>query len=165
MAIIIQSTIIRGQGNTICSDWWSFGIVLYEMLYGATPFAEATIQETAQKIVQFQTTLSFPHSDNVSPYAVDLLSHLLCPPNRRYTFDQIKNHMFFRGFSFDEPSLNQSPMVPVVTSPSDTRFFDEIEMTPRSSAHVTDLAQIVFTGFSFKARKPNSTAEQLGLFT
>ena len=161
----VAPEVLCGQGNSIMSDWWSFGVVLYEMLYGMTPFAESTMQETAQKIVQYQTTLQFPITGMVSRNAVDLLRHLLCPAEERYGFDEIRRHPFFNGFSFDEPMSNQPPMVPVVTSPSDTRFFDEIEMTQRPTAHVTNLAQIVFTGFSFKARRPSTTVASLGLFS
>ena len=160
----VAPEVLCGKGNSIMSDWWSFGIILYEMLYGATPFAEATIQETAQKIVHYQTTLIFPPTDNVSPAAVDLLKHLLCAPEDRYTFENIVEHPFFKGFSFDQPMLNQPPMIPVVTSPSDTRFFEEIPTTERPTTHVTNLAQMVFTGFSFKARRPNPTAASLGVF-
>ena len=160
----VAPEVLCGKGNSIMSDWWSFGIILYEMLYGATPFAEATIQETAQKIVHYQSTLYFPPSDKVSPAAIDLLKHLLCAPEDRYTFEDIVEHPFFQGFSFDQPMQNQPPMIPVVTSPSDTRFFEEIEVTERPTTHVTNLAQIVFTGFSFKARRPNSTALSLGVF-
>jgi serine/threonine protein kinase len=161
----VAPEVLCGHGNSIMSDWWSFGVVLYEMLYGMTPFAENSIHETAQKIVQYQTTLQFPKTNKVSAHAVDLLKHLLCPAEERYTFEEIKRHPFFNGFSFDEPMLNQPPMVPVVTSPSDTKFFDDIEITQRPSAHVTNLAQIVFTGFSFKARRPSTTAASLGLFS
>lgn len=41
-------------------DWWSIGIILFECLYGRTPFYCENRQRTKEKIVQHRNTLEFP---------------------------------------------------------------------------------------------------------
>lgn len=43
----------RGTYGLDC-DWWSVGVVAYEMLYGKTPFTEGTSARTFNNIMNFQ---------------------------------------------------------------------------------------------------------------
>lgn len=42
-------------------DWWSLGVVAYEMMYGKSPFAEGTSIKTFNNIMNFQVQTGFPH--------------------------------------------------------------------------------------------------------
>ena len=46
----IAPEVILGQGYGFPVDWWSMGVILYEMLIGATPFWGTTVQEMFEKI-------------------------------------------------------------------------------------------------------------------
>lgn len=46
----IAPEVILGQGYGFGVDWWSMGVILYEMLIGATPFRSTTVQELFDEI-------------------------------------------------------------------------------------------------------------------
>nr|AML76648.1 putative LOV domain-containing protein [Lupinus polyphyllus] len=56
----IAPEIITGAGHTSAIDWWTFGILLYEMLYGRTPFRGKNRQKTFSNILH--KDLTFPSS-------------------------------------------------------------------------------------------------------
>ena len=43
--------IVTGQGHNKAADWWSFGILIFEMLAGYTPFCSEDPFETYSKVV------------------------------------------------------------------------------------------------------------------
>lgn len=74
--------VIRGDEYDGRCDWWSIGIILYECLYGFTPFVCDNRQDTKRKILANKTSLQFPPSDpirglKVSYEALDLMNSLL----------------------------------------------------------------------------------------
>lgn len=95
--------IIKGEGHGSAVDWWTFGIFLYELLYGRTPFKGAGNEETLANVVL--QSLKFPDSPLVSLQARDLISALLVkePENRLGTergAAEIKQHPFFNGLNW-----------------------------------------------------------------
>ncbi|KAJ5189204.1 hypothetical protein N7472_008218 [Penicillium cf. griseofulvum] len=73
--------VIRGEMYDGRCDWWSLGIILYECLYGFTPFACENRHDTKIKILQHTRTLQFPRekfTDKlVSQEAMDLITRIL----------------------------------------------------------------------------------------
>ncbi|XXG81059.1 hypothetical protein AAC387_Pa09g1784 [Persea americana] len=99
----IAPEIITGAGHTSAVDWWALGILLYEMLYGYTPFRGKTRQKTFANILH--KDLKFPSSIPVSLHARQLMHHLLHrdPRNRLASFEganEVKQHPFFRGVNW-----------------------------------------------------------------
>nr|AML78940.1 putative LOV domain-containing protein [Itea virginica] len=99
----IAPEIITGAGHTSAVDWWALGILLYEMLYGYTPFRGKTRQKTFANILH--KDLKFPGSKVVSIQAKQLMYRLLHrdPRNRlgsREGANEIKRHPFFRGVNW-----------------------------------------------------------------
>ncbi|KAJ8899610.1 hypothetical protein K2173_018584 [Erythroxylum novogranatense] len=95
--------IIKGEGHGAAVDWWTFGIFLYELLYGRTPFKGAGNEETLANVVL--QSLKFPDSPLVSFQARDLISGLLVkePENRLGSergAAEIKHHPFFEGLNW-----------------------------------------------------------------
>jgi serine/threonine protein kinase len=52
--------VIQGLRYDGRCDWWSIGIILYECLYGRTPFLSETREETKLKIAHYVPPLAFP---------------------------------------------------------------------------------------------------------
>ncbi|KAA6413009.1 MAG: AGC NDR NDR kinase [Lasallia pustulata] len=75
--------VIRGDFYDGRCDWWSIGIMLYECLYGWTPFVCDTRQDTKLKILNHAETLKFPSesetesNERVSHDAMDLINRIL----------------------------------------------------------------------------------------
>ncbi|CAI9102565.1 OLC1v1000855C1 [Oldenlandia corymbosa var. corymbosa] len=99
----IAPEIITGEGHSSAIDWWALGILLYEMLYGRTPFRGKNRQKTFANILH--KDLTFPSSIPVSLAARQLINALLQrDPGSRLGSNgganQIKDHPFFRGINW-----------------------------------------------------------------
>ncbi|XP_058207881.1 phototropin-2-like isoform X1 [Rhododendron vialii] len=96
----IAPEIITGEGHSSAIDWWALGILLYEMLYGRTPFRGKNRQRTFANILH--KDLTFPSSIPVSLPARQLIHALLNrDPGSRLGSNsganEIKQHSFFHG--------------------------------------------------------------------
>ncbi|KAK4487645.1 hypothetical protein RD792_005699 [Penstemon davidsonii] len=99
----IAPEIITGASHSSAIDWWSLGILLYEMLYGRTPFRGKNRQKTFANILH--KDLTFPSSIPVSLAARQLIHALLNrDPGSRLGSNgganEIKQHPFFREINW-----------------------------------------------------------------
>ncbi|ESQ48758.1 hypothetical protein EUTSA_v10020378mg [Eutrema salsugineum] len=111
--------IIRGEGHGSAVDWWTFGIFLYELLHGTTPFKGKENRATLHNVVG--QPLKFPDSPHVSSAARDLIRGLLVKdPHRRIAYTrgatEIKQHPFFEGVNW---ALVRSASPPHIPDPVD----------------------------------------------
>ncbi|CAK9192053.1 unnamed protein product [Sphagnum troendelagicum] len=109
--------IIKGDGHGSAVDWWTFGIFLYELLYGKTPFKGSGNRATLFNVVG--QPLKFPESatDQVSFAARDLIRGLLVKePLHRLASKrgaaEIKAHPFFEGVNWALIRCTSPPEVP-----------------------------------------------------
>ncbi|XP_047967786.1 serine/threonine-protein kinase D6PKL1 isoform X1 [Salvia hispanica] len=107
--------IIKGEGHGSAVDWWTFGVFLYELLYGKTPFKGTNNDETLANVVL--QNLRFPDSPIVSFQARDLIRGLLVkePENRLGTQTgaaEIKRHPFFDGLNWALIRCAVPPQIP-----------------------------------------------------
>ena len=122
--------IITGEGHNRSADWWSYGILIFEMLCGIPPF----YSENNEKMYELITSaeLKFPKKIPLSDNTKDLLKKLLVKKqhNRlgaKNGFEEIKIHPFFDGFDFNallEKKL-PPPYKPVLKGTLDVANFDE----------------------------------------
>ena len=132
--------IINFKGHTVMSDWWSFGILIYEMLYGKTPFFSMDKDRMYDLIttggISYPKYLNLKDNEesleyNVSEEAKDLINKLLekNPGARlgREGLDEIKNHPFFYYVNFDEIQKKRIKALfkPDINSEDLTNNFDE----------------------------------------
>uniref|UniRef100_A0A6B2LB45 Protein kinase domain-containing protein n=1 Tax=Arcella intermedia TaxID=1963864 RepID=A0A6B2LB45_9EUKA len=94
--------IVLGVGHGYAADWWSFGVLLYEMIAGYPPFFAANHFDLYQRICDCEFTFTSPNFDDTTK---DLISKLLVEPRRRLGnlaggAQDIKNHPFFQGIEW-----------------------------------------------------------------
>ncbi|KAK2654486.1 hypothetical protein Ddye_014342 [Dipteronia dyeriana] len=126
--------IIRGEGHGSAVDWWTFGIFLYELLHGTTPFKGQGNRATLFNVVG--QPLRFPDTPQVSFVARDLIRGLLVKePQKRIAYKrgatEIKQHPFFEGVNW---ALVRCAMPPHVPEPVDFSLFASKETASAPAA-------------------------------
>lgn len=139
-------------------DWWSFGILIHDMLTGAPPFTGTNRKTITERVLKGKLQLK----NYLTPNAKDILKKLL---NR--TVDKrlgagdrdalaVREHRFFSGVKWNEVLERKMapPFMPLLKSEDDVSNFDE-EFTSRpaidSPPGVTPSPTVddSFLGFSF----------------
>lgn len=114
---------VRNEVQTKALDWWSVGVMLYEMLVGRTPFHGATNTEVYNNVVHKPLDLN---RRQLSPDAAGLIRLLLDrqPATRLARPDEIKRHPFFKGVDWDALLRKEvkPPFVPDLGC-NDTKYF------------------------------------------
>ena len=106
---IVCSELVLTQGHDRSIDYWAFGVLVYELLCGHTPFESSNQQRTFEKIVHSQKHLIFP--PNFDPHCKSLIRRLLHPNAAlrigalQNGLDDIKNHAFFSMQNMDFSAL------------------------------------------------------------
>jgi len=131
---------ITHDGHTFMTDWWSFGILIYELLYGYTPFYNVDKNRMYDLITT--GSISFPkfiqiegetkvRNYKVSEDAKNLINKLLekDPGTRlgRKGLQEIKKHPFFSGINFEDlkKKKHKAPFKPTIDKDDVTSNFDE----------------------------------------
>ncbi|VFV32153.1 serine threonine-protein kinase [Lynx pardinus] len=119
------------KGYTQLCDWWSVGVILFEMLVGQPPFLAPTPTETQLKVINWENTLHIPAQVKLSAEARDLITKLCCAADQRLGrngADDLKAHPFFGAIDFSSDIRKQpAPYVPKISHPMDTSNFDPVD--------------------------------------
>ncbi|ELR17437.1 Serine/threonine kinase [Acanthamoeba castellanii str. Neff] len=138
----------KEKGYDETADWWSVGILLFEMIYGYTPFMSDTVEEIFYNISTWKEVLQFPDlasigEDEISPPALDLMKRLICDPEVRLGktagAEDIKSHAFFDNFDWRHIRSLTPPFVPKLQNEWDTTYFNVANMDNMA----TDIGQLV----------------------
>ncbi|XP_063972339.1 uncharacterized protein LOC135160087 [Diachasmimorpha longicaudata] len=152
--------IIKGLKYNQAVDWWSFGVLLYEMLTGQSPFSGCDEDELFWSICNERPFIP----RYLSQEAMDVLVALLeKDAGKRPMGHEIQAHAFFHSLSWDrlERRLLDPPFKPALEHTLDTRYFDTAftaekpRLTPVPEQILTSMDQGVFRGFSYT--NPNAT--------
>ena len=144
------------QGYDESVDWWSVGVILFEMLVGYPPFYSEDPTVTCQKIQHWKKTLHMPPEAHISPEAADLIRKLVRDRSDRLGrggAEEIMAHPFFAGICWDEIRNTRPPYIPEVRGDTDTRHFDKFqEDEPFYPAESTTPTRktVEFIGYTFK---------------
>uniref|UniRef100_A0A7N8WTC9 non-specific serine/threonine protein kinase n=1 Tax=Mastacembelus armatus TaxID=205130 RepID=A0A7N8WTC9_9TELE len=151
--------VVNRRGHTQSADWWSFGVLMFEMLTGSLPFQGKDRKETMALILKAK--LGMPQF--LSPEVQSLLRALFKrnPANRLGAgpegVEEIKRHRFFASVDWNKLYKKEvrPPFKPTVGRPEDTFHFDPefTSRTPTDSPGIPPSANThqLFRGFSFVA--------------
>ena len=127
----IAPEVIRQKGYGQEIDWWSLGVIMFEMMIGYPPFFSESSTETCKKILDWRNTLNIRPEANISKEAEDILRRLINDPETRLGgngAEEIKNHPFFKGIDWNHIKETLTPpFVPELKNNYDTKYFDEFE--------------------------------------
>ncbi len=141
----IAPEVIRKEEYDSKCDWWSLGIVTYDMLTGQTPFRANNSAKIMEKVLTQK--VNYPYY--LSQIAQDFLRKCLNKTvSKRINLDdddafrKIKEHQFFRYINWkhleeQNDDLQPPPIIPIVSNPELAENFDDeftsLNITPPNS--------------------------------
>ncbi|EFE39263.1 hypothetical protein TRV_06085 [Trichophyton verrucosum HKI 0517] len=129
----IAPEVIKGNGHTSAVDWWTLGILIYEMLYGTTPFKGKNRNATFANILRDE--VPFPEHANaqqLSNLCKGLIRKLLIKDEcrrlgARAGASDVKTHPFFRPTQWALIRHMKPPMIPHQGRAIDTVNFRNVK--------------------------------------
>ncbi|RKP07476.1 molecular mechanism For the regulation of protein kinase B Akt By hydrophobic motif phosphorylation, partial [Thamnocephalis sphaerospora] len=159
--------VLRGERYSYSVDWWSLGTLLYEMIFGITPFWDDNHAVMYRRVLHDTLVFPGPISEEARSLLVGLLER---DPKRRLGHGpadarQVQAHPFFASVDWDAVAHKKlvPPCRPASGDAEDLSHFEEefSRMTPRlspvdpfmrdfvSRRALSTSAQVCFEGFSF----------------
>ena len=156
--------IIQGQGYDKTCDWFSFGVVVFEMFLGYHPFKSKNTKIDPNIYLR---KIYIP--EKIGKDAKDLIEKLfVVEPKKRLGFssaNEIKNHPFFKDIDFNKV-LNKEynpPFIPKLESDTDLRYFEvneenysegekEKSINSNNEKNENENDNYHFEGFSFELK-------------
>ncbi|XP_037319504.2 cGMP-dependent protein kinase 1-like isoform X2 [Pungitius pungitius] len=126
----VAPEIILNKGHDVSADYWSLGILMYELLTGSPPFSGPDPMKTYNVILRGIDMIEFPKK--IPKNAASLIKKL-CRDNPSERLGNLKNgvkdiqkHKWFEGFNWEglKKGTLTPPITPNVSSPTDTGNFD-----------------------------------------
>ncbi|MCQ2818056.1 MAG: hypothetical protein MJ252_12390, partial [archaeon] len=118
----------EGYGPEV--DWWSIGVMFFEMVCGYPPFFCENPGDTCKKIAKWKTYFSIPNEPPLSNEAKNLILRFVTYPQSRLGIngvEEIKAHPFFKGIDWDNIRNTKAPFIPDLKNDWDTKYFDQFE--------------------------------------
>ncbi|XP_076169182.1 uncharacterized protein LOC143147644 [Ptiloglossa arizonensis] len=152
--------IIKGLKYNQAVDWWSYGVLLYEMLTGQSPFSGCDEDELFWSICNERPFIPRYLSQDATDMLICLLEK---DSGKRLPGHEIALHSFFQSLPWDRLERRQleAPFKPALEHTLDTKYFDTAftaerpRLTPVPEQILTSIDQGVFRGFSYT--NPNAT--------
>ncbi|KAI3463551.1 hypothetical protein Pfo_020214 [Paulownia fortunei] len=131
--------ILLGTGHGFTADWWSVGVILFELIVGIPPFNAEHPQKIFDNILNRK--IPWPRvPDEMSLEAHDLIDRLLTEdPNQRLGAvgaSEVKQHPFFRDINWDTLARQKAAFVPASEGAMDTSYFTSRYSWNPSDEHV-----------------------------
>ena len=128
-AFYVAPEVLKKKGYSQEIDWWSVGVIFYEMLVGYAPFYAEETQEVINKVLG--KIWEVPEEIKLSKEALDFMKRMMSDPNERLGkngSEEIKSHPFFKGVDWDNIRNNMKPpFIPDIENDYDTKYFETFE--------------------------------------
>jgi len=130
----VAPEVILNKGHDISADYWSLGVLMFELLTGTPPFTGTDPMKTYNIILKGIDAIDFPR--NITARAKELIKKL-CRDNsaerlgyQKGGIRDIQKHKWFDGFNWEGLRMRslQPPIIPNIQSHLDTSNFDEYPM-------------------------------------
>ncbi|KAF7355173.1 Serine/threonine-protein kinase nrc-2 [Mycena sanguinolenta] len=151
----IAPEVIAAQGHTAAVDWWTLGILIYEMIYATTPFKGAERNDTFANIRD--SPVHFKDTPKVSQAGKDCMTRLLDKRERsrlgsKSGASEVKQHKWFAKINWGLLRNTRPPIIPSLSNGQDAVNFRnmkeshslQLEVEPEGRIEGADL----FGGFS-----------------
>ncbi|KAI9081544.1 hypothetical protein K1719_036463 [Acacia pycnantha] len=125
--------ILLGMGHGATADWWSVGVILYELLVGIPPFNAAHPQEIFDKIIN--RDIQWPNiPEEMSYEAYDLIDKLLTENSGQRLgatgAGEVKGHPFFKDINWDTLARQKAAFVPSAENHNTSYFMSRYIWNP-----------------------------------
>ncbi|XP_057987773.1 probable serine/threonine protein kinase IREH1 isoform X2 [Hevea brasiliensis] len=140
--------ILLGTGHGTTADWWSVGVILFELLVGIPPFNAEHPQIIFDNILNRK--IPWPRvPEEMSPEALDLIDRLLTEdPHQRLGAggaSEVKQHVFFKNINWDTLARQKAAFVPSSESALDTSYFTSRYSWNTSDDHVYPASEFEYS--------------------
>lgn len=115
----------------VSCDFWSMGIIGYELICEITPFHEDNVHETYSKILShceespLKEIVNFPSDLKISRNLKSLIGSLVTNPTNRLSYEQIIKHPFFECIQWSSVRSQVPPIIPTIKSDDDISNFED----------------------------------------
>lgn len=158
--LYLAPEIIMQKGHDKGADHWSWGVLVFEMIAGMTPFYDGIVDQMGLFKNIIKCNMDFPEGDFMTGEARDLIKRVLTvnPSDRIGSFaaadKDITEHPFFNDINWQELQNRETkvPFKPKVKDPLDGSNFDDytkLEKKEQKAKNVklTGAEQAMFDGF------------------
>ena len=129
-AYYVAPEVLKKTGYSEDIDWWSVGVILFEMLVGYAPFCSEKTKDVCYKVLNWKEFLKIPDDVIISPEAEDLIAKMVNDSDKRLGkngVDEIKAHPFFKKIDWNNIRNTKAPFIPDIKNDYDTKYFDKFD--------------------------------------
>ncbi|CAE6445147.1 unnamed protein product [Rhizoctonia solani] len=122
----IAPEVIENSGHTSAVDWWTLGILIYEMICATTPFKGSNRNATFQNVMKLP--VQYPESVKISPQGKDIIVRLLDKSELTRLGSQsgaseVKQHKWFAKLNWGLLRNQRPPIQPAASKGIDAVNF------------------------------------------
>ena len=155
-AYYVAPEVLNKNGYDKDIDWWSVGIIFFEMLVGYAPFCSKETSEVCFKVLNWKDYLKIPKKVKLSEEAKDLIFKMINNSDERLGKkgpEEIKKHPFFKGVDWNNIRNSKAPFVPELKNEYDTKYFEKFEeieaFYPNKTKNKFKRKDVEYLGYDF----------------